>query len=205
MFPLDGEHRDALVDAILAELGGSDRGVGGSMSRIGLNLALRLGAARPVERRRAAITDASAPAAGDVLMYLARGDCVRAFIADALKGVPPPVVLVAHSLGGVASVELLATHKLPTVELLVTVGSQAPFLYELDALPTLAFGAAMPTTVPRWVNVFDRRDLLAFTGAGIFPGRVEDREVDNGVPFPRSHNAYFTNDRFYAVLDEVLP
>ena len=205
VFPLDGEHRDALVDAILAVLGGSDRSVRGSVSRFGLNLALRLGATRPVERRRSAITDASAPAAGDVLMYLARGERIRAFIADVINAAEAPVVLVAHSLGGIASVELLATRALRSVKLLVTVGSQASFLYELDALPTLAFGAELPATVPRWVNIFDRRDLLSFTAAGIFPGRVDDREVDNCAPFPRSHSAYFVSDRFYAMLDEVLP
>jgi pimeloyl-ACP methyl ester carboxylesterase len=138
-------------------------------------------------------------------MYLARGEPIRDFIADAVTAIDGRVVLVAHSLGGIASVELLATRTLPAVELLVTVGSQAPFLYELNALPTLAFGAELPATVPRWVNIFDRRDLLAFAGAGVFPGRVEDREVDNGTPFPRSHSAYFANSRFYAALDEVLP
>ena len=204
-FPIDGEHRDALVCAILGELGGSDRSIGGSVSRYGVNLALRLGVTRPVERRRSAITDATAPAAGDVLMYLARGERIRAFIAGIIGMAEAPIVLIAHSLGGVAVIELLATQALPKVELVVTVGSQAPFLYELDALPKLAFGTGLPETVPRWVNIFDRRDLLAFTGAGVFPGRVEDREVDNGAPFPRSHSAYFASDRFYAVLDEVLP
>lgn len=204
-FPLDGAHRDALVAAIVAGLGGSDRGIGSSVGRFGLSVALRLGATKPLERRRSAITEAAAPASGDVLMYLARGEPIRAFIAEAAAAAEAPVVLVAHSLGGIASVELLATRSLPAVALLVTVGSQAPFLYELNALPTLAFGAELPPTVPQWVNVFDRRDLLAYTGADVFPGRVEDREVDNRTPFPRSHSAYFANDRFYAVLDEVLP
>ena len=203
-FPLDGARRDALVAAIVAELGGSDRGIGSSVGRFGLNVALRLGVTRPVERRRTAITGAAAPAAGDVLMYLARGEPMRAFIAGTITAAKAPVVIVAHSLGGIASVELLAARALAEVELLVTVGSQAPFLYELNALPTLPFGTDLPATVPRWVNIFDRRDLLAYVGAGVFPGRVEDREVDNRVPFPRSHSAYFANDRFYAVLDEVL-
>ena len=203
--PLDGTQRDELVAAIATELGGSDRRLSRSLGRFGSTVALRLGATRPMERRRLALTEASAPVAGDVLMYFARGDRVRDFIAEAVTAVDGPVVLVAHSLGGIASVELLATRELPTVRLLVTVGSQAPFLYELDALPTLAFGAELPATVPRWVNIFDRRDLLAYTGAGIFPGRVEDREVDNRAPFPRTHTAYFANERFYAVLDEVLP
>ena len=203
-FPFDGAHRDALVAAIVAELGGSYRGIGSSVGRFGLNVALRLGATRPAERRRSAITEAAAPAAGDVLMYLARGEPIRAFIADTVTAVKGPVIIVAHSLGGIACVDLLAAQALPQVGLLVTVGSQAPFLYELNALPALAFGTELPPTVPRWVNVFDRRDLLAYAGAGVFPGRVEDREVDNRAPFPRSHSAYFANDRFYAVLDEVL-
>ena len=98
-----------------------------------------------------------------------------------------------------------ALNRLGARQSLVTVGSQAPFLYELNALPTLEFGVALPATVPRWVNVFDRRDLLSYAGEGVFSGRVEDREVDNRVPFPRSHSAYFGNKHFYAVLDEVLP
>ena len=203
-FPLDGAHRDALVAAIVAELGGSDRGLGSSIARVGLNVALRLGASRPVERRRSAIAEAAAPAAGDVLMYLARGEPIRTFIADVVTSVEAPVILLGHSLGGVACVDLLASRALPAVELLVTVGSQAPLLYELNALPALAFDAELPPTMPWWVNIFDRRDLLAFTGAHVFPGQVEDREVDNRAPFPRSHSAYFANDRFYEVLDEAL-
>jgi hypothetical protein len=203
--PIDGAHRDALIAAIVAELGGSDRGIGATVGRFGFGLAARLGATKPLERRRVAITEAAAPAAGDVLLYLARGEPVRDFIAASMAGIDGPVVVVAHSLGGVATLEALAARQLPAVRLLVTVGSQAPFLYELNALPTLPFGAPLPAGVPPWVNVFDRRDLLAYVGAGVFPGRVEDREVDNGMPFPRSHSAYFGNDGFYAVLDEVLP
>ncbi|WP_203853446.1 alpha/beta fold hydrolase [Dactylosporangium siamense] len=204
--PVDGRRRDALVTAIVAGLGGSDRGVGGALGRFGANLALKLGVTRPVERRRVAITEASAPAAGDVMLYLARGGGIRDFIAEQVAAVESgPVVLVAHSLGGIAGLELLISQSLPQVELLVTVGSQAPYLYELNALPTLPYNTGLPGSVPRWVNVYDRRDLLSFTGEGVFPGRVEDRVVDNRAPFPRSHSAYFTADPFYAVLDEVLP
>ncbi|MER5465556.1 hypothetical protein ABT010_33685 [Streptomyces sp. NPDC002668] len=203
--PLDGGHRDALVAAMVGALGGSDRGLGGALLRSGLSLALHLGATKPLERRRAAISEAAAPAAGDVLMYLARGARVREFIAEAVTVLDGPVVVVAHSLGGVASVELLGCRALPAVKLLVTVGSQAPLLYELDALPTLPFGYILPDSVPRWVNVFDRRDLLAYVGAGVFPGRVEDREIDNRAPFPRAHSAYFANERLYTLLEEVLP
>ncbi|TKS96334.1 hypothetical protein [Streptomyces lasalocidi] len=201
----DGDHRDALVAALVAALGGSDRGVGAAVGKFGLNVALRLGATRPLERRRSALTEASAPAAGDVLHYLARGEALRGFLAEAVHPVGGPVVLVAHSLGGIACAELLADLHLPAVELLVTVGSQAPLLYELDALPVLPFGRGLPASFPRWVNVYDRRDLLGYVGEGVFPGRVEDRVIDNRTAFPRAHSAYFGNRAFYSVLDEVLP
>ncbi|MFF3460493.1 hypothetical protein ACFYXH_40695 [Streptomyces sp. NPDC002730] len=202
---LDGVHRDALVDAIAATLGGSDRGLGGMVLRSGLRLALSLGATKPVERRRAAITGMAAPAGGDVLLYLARGQALRDFITESISALDGPVAIVAHSLGGVAALEALAGQQLPAVELLVTVGSQAPLLYELNALPTLPFGATLPSSVPRWVNVYDQRDLLAFVGERIFARRIEDRRIDSKSPFPRSHSAYFANRRFYTLLGEVLP
>lgn len=203
--PLDGAARDELVAAVVAALGGSPRGIGASVGRVGLGIALRLGATKPLERRRAAISQAAAPAAGDVLMYLARGEAVRGFIGDTVASVSGSVIIVAHSLGGIASLELLAARMLPDVALLVTVGCQAPLLYELNALPTLPFGAELPDSVPRWVNVFDRRDLLAYVGEQIFPGRVTDWEVDSRVPFPRAHSAYFGSKQFYKILGEVMP
>ncbi|MGH2887256.1 MAG: hypothetical protein ACRDPA_31925, partial [Solirubrobacteraceae bacterium] len=196
--PLDGAHRDKLVAEVVAQLGGSDRGLGVTMGRVGLNLAWRLGATRPIERRRAAITEAASPLAGDVMLYLARGQSIRDFIARAVSAVDGPVVCLAHSLGGIAAVDLLVSRHLPAVRLLITVGSQAPYLYELNALPTLEFGQALPPSVPPWVNIYDRRDLLGYAGEGVFPGRVKDRVVDNRAPFPRSHTAYFGNDDFYA-------
>jgi hypothetical protein len=203
--PLDGVHRDKLVAQIVAQLGGSDRGVGATVGRVGLKLALRLGATRSIERRRAAITEAASPLAGDVMLYLARGQGIRDFIAREVAVAEGPVVCLAHSLGGIAAVDLLVSRHLPSVQLLITVGSQAPYLYELNALPMLEFGQKLPPSVPPWVNIYDRRDLLGYAGEGVFPGRVQDRVIDNRVPFPRSHSAYFGNDDFYAIVHEVLP
>lgn len=199
---LDGAHRDELVTAIVAALGGSDRGLGRWLG----NLALRA-VMSPVERRRTAITHAAAPTAGDVLLYLARGGGIRAFIAAELAKIDPTedVVIVAHSLGGIASLELLVTDSRPQVKLLVTVGSQAPFLYEINALPMLAYPDELPASVPTWINVYDVRDLLSYTGAGVFPGRVTDKRLDNRAPFPHAHSDYFANDAFYDILHEALP
>ncbi|MFC6016827.1 hypothetical protein ACFP2T_11490 [Plantactinospora solaniradicis] len=200
--PLAGELRDRIVARGSALLG-TERALGAALARTGARLALALGATRPVERRRAAITEAASPAAGDVLLYLARGAQIRNAIRRAVDGLDGPVVLVAHSLGGIACVDLLATEAMPEVTLLVTVGSQAPLLYELDALPSLSYGQPLPANFPAWLNVYDRRDMLAFLAQPVFSAAV-DHELDNRVPFPRSHSAYFGNPAFYARVGREL-
>ncbi|MEU9347049.1 hypothetical protein AB0D74_38195 [Streptomyces sp. NPDC048278] len=208
----DGTARDeavariaALLPGAAADGPGTHRGpVTRRIRRLTGRLALGLASAQAV-RRRSALTDAAHPAAGDVLLYLARGGPVREAVAQAVLAAEPPVVLLAHSLGGIAALDLLVLRPLPQVELLVTVGSQAPFLYELGALPSLEPGRPLPAHVPRWLNVYDRRDLLSYLGAGVFPGRVLDIALDSRQPFPLSHSAYWGNPGLYRMLAEELP
>ncbi|MEV4516086.1 hypothetical protein AB0K00_44890 [Dactylosporangium sp. NPDC049525] len=203
--PLLGDRRDALLRVLVARLHGDARGVFGRWAGASARLAAELGATRPVERRRAALTSASAPAAGDIMLYLVRGEGIRRKIADTVAAVAGDVVLLAHSLGGIACVDLLATSAPANVRALVTVGTQASYLHELGALPSLEPGAALPDTfrVP-WTNVYDRRDLLSFVARPIFGDRVRDVELDNRAPFPRSHSAYFANPELYQHLGDVL-
>lgn len=196
----DAAARDRVVVVLVDALGGVDMGLGGAVAAHARGLALRM-VSRRLRRRRGAITDAAYPAAGDILLYQARGDGIRSFIADLVEAAAPPVVLLTHSLGGIAAVDLLASRAMPTVRLLVTVGSQAPFLYEIGALWSLSHTESLPTGFPRWLNVYDPRDVLSYLGARVFPGRVEDVEVDNGQPFPQSHSAYWTNR---TVWDEIV-
>lgn len=207
--PGDGSARDVLVRYVslrLAdELGWGSRSAGLAVGAVVAKLALRFGIARAVERRRGTLTDAAYPAAGDVALYLARGAPVRELIRSCVRSAEGPVTVLAHSLGGVASVDLLASTPLSQVALLVTVGSQAPVLYELGALPSLEFGAPLPEHFPNWVNVYDPRDLLAYIAAGVFPGRAEDVRVDSRQPFPWAHSAYFTNPALYTDLAARLP
>ncbi|MFD8012617.1 hypothetical protein, partial [Streptomyces sp. NPDC059762] len=207
----DGTARDGAVERITALLtaalpgAGSHRGpVTRGVKRLAGRLALGLASAQAV-KRRSALTDAAHPAAGDVLLYLARGGAIREIVAEAVRAAEPPVVLLAHSLGGIACLDLLVERALPEVELLVTVGSQAPFLYELGALPSLEHGRPLPAHVPRWINVYDPRDLLGYVGAGVFPGRVEDVAVDGRQPFPLAHSAYWGNPELYRLLAAELP
>ncbi|MGK3091891.1 hypothetical protein ACG93S_18855 [Streptomyces sp. WAC01490] len=211
--PVDGADRDALVELLTDHLGGTDRGI---VADSGKWLAARLladpllWAASPVvQAGRRRVTGRFLPETGDILRYQARGALLRARIAEAVALAREiddgPVVLLAHSLGGIASFDLLAMEPTHGVDLLVTVGSQAPFLYEIDALTGLRRGEELPGTFPRWINVYDRRDLLGFVGGGVFPGRVNDVRVHLRQPFPRAHTAYFAHGGLYERLKAELP
>lgn len=148
--------------------------------------------------RRSAMSDASGAALGDILRYQARGATLRNFIGERVRQTGASVIL-AHSLGGIAAVDWLA-EEARGMAALVTVGSQAPFFYEIDALASRAFGSGLPDFFPRrWLNFYDPRDFLSYAGGALFPGVARDVKVDNGQPFPESHSAYWQND------DEVWP
>jgi hypothetical protein len=169
--------------------------------------------------RRGSLTETATPIAGDILLYQCRGDLIRNVIRERLEECHEecrgPIVLLAHSLGGVACVDLLLdpryAHLSDRVKLLITVGSQAPYFYEIGALHSLPFDGQTNQVeqafvrFPRWLNLHNRRDFLSYIGAGVFPGRVADREVTSRrIPFPESHSAYFTLDATYTYLHKAL-
>ncbi|MEC4018359.1 hypothetical protein [Streptomyces sp. H27-D2] len=222
--------RDALVDAVVDELGGDERGIADAVSAsLGATARMleRAGGSRWLVSRRGAMMERSVGFAGDIMSYLVRGEAVRAYVADRARELPSPVVLLGHSLGGIVSFDLLASGVLgsrtpgasrtpgdappgpgaaaPGVELLITVGSQAPLLYELDALPSRPYGTGLPAGFPAWVNIYDPRDLLSFLGAGVFGDGVHDIGVDNGQPASAAHSAYWANPEVHRILAGVLP
>lgn len=202
--PIDGGTRDALVERITDELHGYGLGVGDFLLRPFKGIAART-ATRKLTGDRGALSDAAAPMAGDILRFLAHGDGVRAFIREAIADhAPGPVYVLGHSLGGIMSVDLLVRQPVPEVAGLVTVGSQAPFLYEIGALPGLSHPNPLPGFFPPWLNVYDRRDILSYVGAGVLGGGVRDVSVDNGQPFPQSHSAYWTNPALWDAVAEAV-
>ena len=186
-----------MIGLLTDALGGKEMGLVDGAIR---TLALRPATALAV-RKRGAITDATTPAAGDILLYQARGAAIRDIIAGKIAGAAEPVVVVAHSLGGIAAVDLLAGQSFPKVRLLVTVGSQAPLLYEIGALVSLDHDQPLPAHMPPWLNVYDTRDLLSYVATPLFPHQAEDVKVNNGQPFPQSHSAYWANPK---VWDEIV-
>ena len=115
---LDIALRDTLVDEIVSTLGHGDRSLVGRLGYHAWKLAAAVGA--PVVSslgtfgasfHRGRLTDAAALQIGDILLYQARGETIRGAIAAAIRAASPPVVVLAHSLGGIASVDLLGTRR----------------------------------------------------------------------------------------------
>lgn len=209
--PLNTVERDEVVRIVTGELGGEARGMGRLTLRTSAWAARRLGVVKlagwGTGRHRTDIMTGIHPQAGDVLKYLARGDRLRDLIKERVTQVAAahgPVVLFAHSLGGIAAVDLLAQEELTGVRHLVTAGSQAPHLHEIGALPGLGPGKPLPEHFPRWTNIYDKRDLLGFTAEPVFPGRVRDIELSDGQPFLAAHSGYFKNPAVHLLLADLL-
>lgn len=193
-FPnLSGGQRDELKDALVGLLGGPPFGIGDWLLDRFTNAGVH---------RRGSLSDGTTPAVGDIIRYQARGAEIRNFIAERVKATGASIIL-AHSLGGIAAVDWLASPEYatacagdgPRITHLITAGSQSPYFYEIDALVSRPFGAGLPLTFPnKWLNFFDRADFLSYLAESAFPGRTRDVEVDNGQPFPESHSAYWNND-----------
>ncbi|CAM5515092.1 hypothetical protein [Streptomyces avidinii] len=206
-----GTERDRLVELLTARLGGDGRVPGARVAAVLGRLALRVTTQPLLNARRGSLTVGATPVLGDILRYQSRGRELREFLHERITAEPGPTVLIGHSLGGIALVDLLTLaaargEAVPGAELLVTVGSQAPFLYELGALTALEPGAKLPYGFPRWLNVYDRHDVLAYLAGPVFPGdpRVTDHEVRSRQPFPACHSAYWKQDSLYARIEQAV-
>ncbi|MGY4626865.1 hypothetical protein [Bradyrhizobium sp. USDA 4486] len=185
---LSAVHREKLVQRLLIDW---KQQVFGISDRF-LNFVARAGT-RYVRDRRNALNAVAALPLGDVLLYQTNGAKIRSFIKSKIESCPAPVTIVAHSLGGIACVDLLALGDIPKVDGLVTLGSQSSFMHEIGSLSSLKAGEKLREGFPRWLNVFDRNDFLSFFASRIFPNAI-DFEVASGQPFPESHSAYFGNE-----------
>jgi hypothetical protein len=190
--------RNQLVAGLLADWGQTVLGI----SDLFFNLVKRAGT-RFARARRNQFNQIVAFPIGDVLLYQSRGDEIRSFIRRKIELAEPPVTLIAHSLGGIACVDLLALPDAPAVGHLVTAGSQSPFFYEIGALTSLKIPQALPISFPPWLNIFDRNDLLSFVAKPLF-SNVTDIEVTSGQPFPDSHSHYFADDAVWNAIRDFV-
>ncbi|MFI0509742.1 hypothetical protein ACH3Y9_09595 [Streptomyces sp. WSLK1-5] len=203
---LEGLQRDALLSLISAELRTKGRTLGGTVAKAAATPAL-LALTRHARRRRGKHNDdLIMPAVGDILRYQARGHALRQLIKRTIEHAPgDAVTVVAHSLGGVACVDLMVQEEVDRVDQLITVGSQAPFFYEAGALVSLEHPHPLPRHFPqRWLNIYDRRDLLSFRASQVFSTIATDHEVDNRQPFPFAHSAYWSNRKVWDAVGTWL-
>jgi hypothetical protein len=158
----------------------------------------------------------------DVLSYLRRPDEISGYVSAELDRISAErdgrrVVAVGLSLGGIILVDTLAKRIAAGPELgapadlLVTVGSQSPFLLACDALGELRRGGPRPLRpfVP-WLNVWNPDDYLSYPagpifGDGIRP-RVALRDVvgRDGAAFPAVHGHYWEDETTFAAIADML-
>ncbi len=198
--------RDKILTLLTIELGDGERSLIGDIAKVVVGSPFT----QYLRRWRGKYTDAAYPFAGDILLYQAHGDPIRHYIRECIEQAAqdaPPVVLLAHSLGGIVCLDLLIQQEVvrQQVQVLITVGTQAPFLYEIGALQSLPFGSPLPTPFPRWVNIYDQNDFLSYTAARLFSRAVTDIQVQNHQPFPQAHSAYWTNKHMWEAIVPWLP
>ena len=162
---------------------------------------------------------------GDVMMYLARAAALRQFVHNtviqACKQRPAePLVIIAHSLGGVIAYDYAADPAFidrPPIDLLVTMGSQVALfaeygLFQGSTSPAESGPLAhrpiykAPRRCGQWLNFYDPADFLSFPIGRVFPGAAEgDQVCPAGKPFPASHSAYWDNNQLYEAIAAAYP
>jgi hypothetical protein len=186
-----------------------------------------------LREKGAGLTGTIASTVGDVLAYQRNGEEIRGRLdrayRDALSA-GEPVSILAHSLGGLVSVEWLLgapvsdADATPLVErrvaTLITFGTQVSLFCELHGL----LGAAgvtdnvppvmLPIAVDRWINVWHALDPLAFVMAPVLAIEgadgsevpVEDRRLDpEGIGVSLTHHSsYWHDQRFLRWLAKTV-
>ena len=212
--PIDRDALNAAAALIEGLLGEPDRSSEGRGIAIGQHVkAVASAIVRSIGtfgtmRYRGRLTEASALIIGDILLYQSRGKTIQDAIAKEVHAHGPGVILLAHSLGGIAAVDLLVNQPslYTLVNLLVTVGSQSPFLYEIGALSSRKFGEPLPPDFPDWLNFYDLADFLSYVGSHprLFWKKIKDIPVYSRQSFPDSHGAYFEcQDVWDAIVDHL--
>jgi hypothetical protein len=201
----DANLRDEIIRLLSRELGADERApvLVNWVARQVAGLALSIVTGQ-VRRKRGALSDATSPIAGDILVYQGNGEKIRAFIRQVIEEAEAPIILLAHSLGGIACTDLLVQESLPKVKALITVGSQVSYFYEINALYSLRYNNPLPEHFPPWLNIYDLRDFLSYICAGAFKRGVQDILVDSRQPFPQSHGSYWANDAVWKAVKERL-
>jgi hypothetical protein len=205
-----------IVSSATKVISNAARDLGHSAAGAVINPLVR--AARPGTNKKAILF------LGDIFAYLANrgtpgqteGKIVKVVAGDfeqaaASRTADDPLIIVAHSMGGIISYDVL-THFRPnlTCDIFVTVGSQVGVFGELGLLAAVPVDrtkppardrpkANVPDNIKRWINVFDPADVLGFKADSVFD-RVEDYAFSSNVSTLTAHGMYFERPHFYERL-----
>lgn len=180
----------------------------GQMGRAVKDILLRMfgkATAQVIRPMRSNASRIVAPAIGDILNYLnaPNGADLRNLIRKKIELIEGEVFLLSHSLGGIACFETMAEARPEKVAGLITAGSQAPLLYEFDALSTLRLGCPLPKTFPPWLNFYDENDLLSYRANLVFDCKA-DWQLDSMLPPFEAHSSYWKQDITWHTIREFV-
>jgi hypothetical protein len=161
---------------------------------------------------------------GDVFVYLkGRGESTRfgeivQRISDGIDKAradahaeDTKLIVMCHSMGANILYDLLTHYRTDlAVDCWITVGAQvAPFeemkLYHASdkAVHGPLGKVPKPTSVTRWINIFDPNDPLSFAAGTVF-GDVQDLQYATGTSALGAHGMYFRRPSFYRRLADRL-
>ncbi len=192
---LQRQIRQRLFDRLTIDLGGNVYGIGYVLS-----MKFRLGIGRHFEQNRQRYSKKLFQVIGDILLYQRHGDQIRHYISEKLATLPQQKVIVAHSLGGIAAIELMMQEPIMVTDKVITIGTQVGLLQEMGALSQAAARNHSPF---HWLNIFDRSDYLSYLAKPIWPSAI-DCEVPSGLPFPESHSAYISNPDVWSSIKRFI-
>jgi hypothetical protein len=200
--PGDGEGRlKALVHRRLREL---DRIAGAAIKAV---------AGRVNHSLRTRCAPGATRFLGDVLVYQRHRELIHTRVRERIAAVDPalgrgpdrPVRLVAHSLGGVISVDMATAAEPLWTSGLVTFGSQPAYFHLCDPrggqLPPYAGPVVLPPSLGGWTNLWEPLDLLAFAASRVF--RLHDGSAPVDLPLRHAASSGLWTHSAYWELPEV--
>jgi hypothetical protein len=152
---------------------------------------------------------------GDIFVYQRHRERIHQRVREVLRKHAPnlgeqenPVSVAGHSLGGVIAFDLaVAGEPQLWTNGLVTFGSQSPFFHVLDPRGDLAAfrpdqPVPLPPTIPRWTNLWEPLDVLAFIAGKVFRLTTGKAPTDQEVPH-RGSFGLWTHSAYWAVPELV--
>lgn len=146
-------------------------------------------------------------AVGDILVYQRHRQEIQERVRTVIAEVNPdlgrtpgrPVDVLAHSLGGVITVDLATGTEPLWIRQLVTFGSQSPFFHVCDprggALTEYSgTPVPLPASIGAWTNLWEPLDPVAFVAARVFRLADGSAPLDIEVPHLASSGLWTHTD-----------